>query len=140
MIDLSEEFVKIETLRPYAKNVNVKAKVVNVGEVRVVSMGERKVADALVGDETGCILMTLWDDDTTKYAEGDVVQVTNGYVSVFRGSMRLSAGKYGTAEKIEEDIPEVDSENNLSDREVEERRRFGRGSGSYRQRGYGRRF
>jgi len=138
MIDLSQEFVKIETLRPYAKNVNVKGKVLNVGETRVVSMGERRVADALIGDETGCILMTLWDDDTTKYAEGDVVQVTNGYVSVFRGSMRLSAGKYGTAEKIDEEIPEVNTENNLSERQVEEQRRFGRGS--YPRRGYRRRY
>jgi len=138
MIDLSEDFTKIETLQPYAKSVNVKAKVVNVGEVRVVSMGERKVADVLVGDETGCILMTVWDDDTTAYAEGDVVKITNGYVSVFRGSMRLSAGKYGASEKIEEDIAEVNAENNLSDREVEERRRFDRRS--YQRRDYGRRF
>ncbi len=138
MIDLSEEFVKIETLQPYAKSVNVKAKVINIGEVRVVSMGERRVADVLVADETGCILMTLWDDDIKNYAEGDIVKITNGYVSVFRGSMRLSAGKYGTAEKIEEDIAEVNTENNLSDREVEERRSFGRGAGQ--RRGYGRRF
>ena len=138
MIDLSGEFVKVETLQPYAKSVNIKVKVVNVGEVREVSMGERKVADALVGDETGCILMTLWDDDITKYEEGDAVQITNGYVSVFRGSMRLSAGRYGAAEKIEEEIPEVNTENNLSDREVEDRRRFDRGG--YQRRGYRRRY
>lgn len=140
---MSEEYVKIESLQPYAKGVNVKAKIVNVGEVRVVSQGERRVADALVGDETGSILMTLWDDEIEGYSDGDVVEIKNGYVSVFRGSMRLSAGRYGTMAKIEEDMDEVNTENNLSDREVEERPRFRRREydrGRSFRRDYGRRY
>jgi replication factor A1 len=140
-MSLAEEFVKIESLKPYARSVNVKGKVLKVGEARVVSQGEHRVADALIGDETGCIFLTLWDDDVVKYAEGDVVQINNGHVSVFRGSMRLSAGKYGTAKKIDETIPTVNTENNLSDKVIEERREYGRGYGqrSYERRGYERR-
>jgi replication factor A1 len=143
LIGLSEEYVKIESLQPYGRSVNAKVKIVNVGEVRVVSRGERRVADALVGDETASILLTLWDDEIERFSEDDVVDISNGYVSVFRGSMRLTAGRYGTITKIEEEIPEVNTDNNLSDREVEERQRFrrydsGRGR-SFRQ-DYGRRY
>lgn len=136
------EFVKVEKLKPYDKRVNVKGKILNIGEGREVSGGEHRVAEALFADETGCILLSLWDEDTKNFSEGDVVQVENGHVPVFGGSMRLSAGRFGTVKKIDEEISEVNTENNLSDKKVEQRqrrygpRRYGRGFG----RSYGRGF
>jgi len=129
---LSQEYVKVESLEPYARDVNTIVKIVNVGEPRVVSRGERRIADALAGDETASIILNLWDDDIDTYTEGDVVEVKNGYVSVFRGSMRLTSGRYGTLEKSEEEISEVNTDVNLSDKEVEERQRS-------RRRSYGQR-
>ena len=53
----SKEFVKIEELTPSSRRVNVVVKVVSKSEARSVMGrgGQHKVADALVGDETGCI-------------------------------------------------------------------------------------
>jgi len=141
----SEEFVKIEGLTPRSRQVNVIAKVVSKSRVRDVTSRKdysiHRVADALVGDETGSIYLTLWDDAIDKVKEDDTISVKNGYVSLFRGSMRLNIGRYGSLELLEESpISEVNTENNLSSKQYEEERRYppSRPSFGYR-RGYERR-
>ena len=83
----------------------------------------RQVTDVLVGDETGSILMSLWGDQASKVSVGKVITITNGYVSVVRGSMRLTLGREGQMKESTEQIAQVDTKNNLSDLKVEERRR-----------------
>jgi len=131
--------VKVGELTPASRAVNVTAKVVSKSEVRNIAAGRdgapHRVCDALVGDETGCVYLTLWDDNIDKLNEGDTVSGGNGYVSLFRGNMRLNVGRYGTLEIAKEALAgEVNTENNLSSKVYEqERRPFGRGGG----RGYG---
>lgn len=132
--------VKISELNPRSKAVNVIAKTVSKSEVRNVSSrrdgASHKVCDALVGDETGCVYLTLWDDTIEKVNEGDTVSINNGYVTLFRGNMRLNVGRYGTLEIAEKPLEvEVNTENNLSNKEYEQRRRPYRGRrGGYRNR------
>ena len=132
----SEELVKIETLTPQSRGVNTIVKVVSKGEVRSVTGRDysvRRVADALVGDETGVIYLTLWDDKIDAINEDATLSITNGYINLFRGNMRLNIGKYGSYEVVEDSpIAEVNTENNLSDKKYEQERRFnryGRGGG-----------
>ncbi len=134
--------MKVGDLKPYLGKVYLKAKIVEMEEPREVSGGEHRIAEALIGDESGCIYLSLWDDSIDQFGIGDTVHVENGYVSVFRESMRLTAGKFGTVTKIEEEISETNTDNNLSDQQVEQRprrsyRNYGdRDSGGYRQRRY----
>ncbi len=129
----SEEMVKIETLTPNSRGVNTIVKVVSKGEVRSVTGRDysvRRVADALVGDETGCVYMTLWDDKIDAISEGATLNITNGYINLFRGNIRLNIGKYGSYELVEDSpIDEVNTENNVSDKKYEQPRRFDRGGG-----------
>jgi replication factor A1 len=131
--------VKVGELTPASRAVNVLAKVVSKSEVRNIAAGRdgspHSVCDALVGDETGSIYLTLWDDNIEKVNPEDTVKVGNGYVSLFRGNMRLNVGRYGTIEVAQEPLAgEVNTENNLSNKVYEqERRPFRRGGG----RGYG---
>jgi replication factor A1 len=129
----SEEIVKVETLTPQSRGVNTVVKVVSKGEVRSVTGRDysvRRVADALVGDETGSLYMTLWDDKIDAINEGATLSITNGYINLFRGNMRLNIGKYGSYELVEESpIEEVNTENNLSDKKYEQPRRFNRYGG-----------
>jgi len=123
----SKEFVKIEELTPSSRRVNVVVKVVSKSEARSVMGrgGQHKVADALVGDETGCIYLTLWDDNIDEIEEEETISITNGYVNLFRGNMRLNIGRYGSFEVLEEStIEEVNTENNLSQKRYEQRRRY----------------
>ena len=130
---------KVGELSPASRAVNVLAKVVSRSEVRNVAAGRdgapHRVCDALVGDETGCVYLTLWDDNIAKVNDGDTIKVGNGYVSLFRGNMRLNVGRYGTIEVAKEALAgEVNTENNLSSKVYEqERRPFREGGG----RGYG---
>ncbi len=87
----------------------------------------------MVGDETGCLYMTLWDDKIDAINEGATMSITNGYINLFRGNMRLNIGKYGSYELVDDSpIDEVNTENNLSDKKYEEERRFNRYGGGGR--------
>jgi len=136
---------KVGELTPQSRAVNVLAKIVSKTEVRNIAAGRdgaaHRVSDALVGDETGCIYLTLWDDNIEKVNDGDTILVKNGYVNLFRGNMRLNIGKYGTLEMSGQPLAgEVNTENNVSTQVYEEQRRPFRGRGGRDfggSRGYG---
>lgn len=137
----SQEFIKVDALNPRLKGVNIVVKAVSKSEVRVVSEGAHKVVDAVVGDETGSVVMTLWDDSIDQISEGDTAKITNGYVNLFRGNIRLNIGRYGKLEILEESpIDEVNTENDMSEKRHEEERRYGgRQNSRYDRPRYGRR-
>ena len=143
--EASGELVKVEKLTPRMREVNIIVKAVSKSEARTVSEGAHTVVDALVGDETGSVILTLWDDSISQIEEGDTAKITNGYVNLFRGNMRLNIGRYGNMEVLEESpIDEVNTENNLSEKEYEQERRYDRRR-DYRprygdRRGYRRRY
>ena len=132
---------KVGDLTPQSKAVNVTAKVVSKTEIREIPMGRdgspHKVCDALIGDETGVVYLTLWDDNIEKVNEADTVRIENGYVTLFKGNIRLNIGKYGKLEPAKEPLAvEVNTENNVSSKAYEQERRpfrGGRGGG----RGFG---
>jgi len=132
---------KVGNLNPGSRSLNLTVKVVSKNPVReVVSRRDgssHRVTEALVGDETGSILLTLWDDTIESVTEGDVVVVNNGYIRLFRGSMRLNIGRFGSLEASEEDIETVNTENNMSDKQYEQERRYSGYRQSYQSRGYG---
>lgn len=137
--------VKIGSLTPRSRGVNLVAKVVEKPEPRVVSsqydQAEHRLTEALIADETGAITLVLWDDNIDLVNEGDSVKVTNGFIKLFRGKMQLNLGRFGRIEQSDVLISEVNTENNLSQKESyssEERPR----RSSFRSRGFqrGRRF
>src|SRR3989337_3545623 len=137
---------KVGELTPQSRAVNVTAKVVSKSEIREIPMGRdgsaHKVCDALVGDETGSVYLTLWDDNIEKVNENDTLRIENGYVTLFKGNMRLNIGKYGKLEMAKEPLAgEVNTENNVSSKTYEQERRPFRGGGGYGDRrgggGYG---
>jgi len=134
---------KVGELTPQSRAVNVTAKVVSKSEIRDIPMGRdgsaHKVCDALVGDETGSVYLTLWDDNIEKVNEDDTIRIENGYVTLFKGNMRLNIGKYGKMAPAEEPFEgEVNTENNVSSKTYDQPRRpFRRGGYGGRRGGYG---
>ena len=133
---------KVGELTPQSRAVNVTAKVVSKSEIRDIPMGRdgsaHKVCDALVGDETGSVYLTLWDDNIEKVNDGDTVRVENGYVTLFKGNIRLNIGKYGKLDIAKEPLTtDVNTENNVSSKTYEQERRPFRGGGGYGGRGGG---
>jgi len=121
-MSLNEE-IKIENLNPKSKKVNLTVKVLSKTPIKeTISRADGSkhfVSNALVGDETGCIYLTLWDDNIEKIVEGDTITIKNCYVSLFKGSMRLNIGKYGSFERSEKRIENINEENNLSNKIIE---------------------
>ena len=133
---MSEEFSVVSDLRPKLKQVNLKFKVVSKSDVREVSSrldgSSHRVAEAVIGDETGVIKMTLWDDQIDLIDEGNTYVLKNGYVGFFKNTLRLNVGKYGSIEDSDEEISSINTENDISQKVYE--RRYNSG---YRNRGYG---
>ncbi|MCK5402762.1 hypothetical protein KAI60_01490 [Candidatus Bathyarchaeota archaeon] len=124
-----DEFKKVEELNPQSRAINIIVKVVSKSEIREVVTrrdgSNHRVCDATVGDDTGTIILTLWDDAIENINEEETISIKNGYISLFRGSMHLNIGRYGSFDKIEEEvISEVNTENNVSEKTYEQRPRY----------------
>jgi replication factor A1 len=128
--------IKLGDLNSYSRKVYTTVKVISKTEPREVTSrsddSTHRVSEALVADDTGSIYLTLWDDAIDEIDEDAVLSIKNAYINVFRGSMRLNIGRYGSYDILDESpFEEVNLENNLSSRQVEFSGR-GRGRGDRR--------
>ncbi len=117
------ETKKVEELNPGSRSVDLLVKVQEIGAPRDVSTKDgasHRVAEAVVGDETGTVLLSLWDNDIERVKPNQTYFIKNGYVTLFRGNMRLNIGKYGTLEESAEQITQVNTENNISARSYDQ--------------------
>lgn len=123
---------KIESLGVNSRGINAVVKVVEKKDEKdIVSRMDgatHKVAEFLVGDPTGSIIMSLWDDAIGQVEIGKSYQIENARVIVFNNSMRLSPGRLGRISPAAEDV-EANVQNNVSEKHVERpfRRSFGGG-------------
>ncbi|WP_324756094.1 single-stranded DNA binding protein [Haloarcula montana] len=75
---------------------------------------EGRVANLTLGDETGRVRVTLWDDRADRAEElsaGTAVEVVDGYVREREGSLELHVGDGGAVDEIDESVafePEAD--------------------------------
>ncbi|PLJ77316.1 single stranded DNA-binding domain-containing protein [Infirmifilum sp. SLHALR2] len=118
--------VKIADITPSTRRFSVTFKVLNVDNEKQITSrrdgSEHRVADVLVGDETGVAILTAWDNEIDRFREmiGQTVMLQNGYVSLYQGKLRLGLGRFGSIKPSDEKIENVNSENNVSEREFEE--------------------
>lgn len=97
--------LKIEDLRVGMKKINVSAHVVEVAEPAKVHTQFRDnaiVSNAVVKDETGKILLCLWDQQINSVQVGEFIEVKNAHVAMFKGEKQLRLGKNGTINILEE--------------------------------------
>jgi replication factor A1 len=102
---LSEESrsLKIAELKPGMRRVDVKGRIVDIETPREVQtkFGPGQVASATLQDESGSVKVTLWNENISKVAVNDNVEIQNGYVDSFRGELQLNVGRYGKLAKVE---------------------------------------
>ncbi|HIH16912.1 MAG TPA: hypothetical protein HA252_05910 [Candidatus Diapherotrites archaeon] len=116
--------LQVGELRPYAKKVEVIVKVLDKNEAREVHSKldnrNHSVTEALVGDSSGTILLTLWDDAIDKLVTGKCYKLSNAFTSLFKNTLRLNLGRYGKLEDHPEDVA-ANAHHNLSEKEFEGR-------------------
>lgn len=89
----------IGDLRVGMKNVNLSAKVLEISKSVSVStrFGNSAVlANALIGDKTGTIKLTLWNAQIGYVSVGDNVQIRDAQAFTFKGEKQLRIGRKGT--------------------------------------------
>ncbi|GAA0652203.1 single-stranded DNA binding protein [Salarchaeum japonicum] len=117
---------RVEDLTMGASDVDLVGEVLSTDDVRTFSRddgSEGKVSNLLVGDETGRVRVTLWDEQADlaeEFAAGDVVEVTDGYVRERDGSLELHVGNRGRVETVAEDVSFVPDAKPIDDLELDE--------------------
>src|SRR5438093_12544936 len=84
---------KVKDLTPASKQVNVLVKVVSLSEEREITskFGEaRKLVEATVGDETGTVLLTLWNDKIGSSQRNKRLLINTGNFTSARGPPDLN--------------------------------------------------
>ncbi len=77
-----EKKLQISQVQPGMRNITLAAKVVQKYEMREFNTGERqgKVANLLIGDESGVTRLVMWNDQTAAFdgiKENDTLRITN---------------------------------------------------------------
>lgn len=86
--------LKLNDVLAGMRNVSVVAKVLKKYDVRTFGE-EGKVANALIGDETGVMRLTFWNDKVAyfeKIKEDDVIEVQSGYTKENNGRVEMHMG------------------------------------------------
>ncbi|TVU35077.1 hypothetical protein EJB05_16946 [Eragrostis curvula] len=116
-------FVKVDQLKPGTTGHTLVAKVLSSNTV--LQKGRpgaaagpvarpTRIAECLIGDETGCILFTARNEQVDLLKPDSTVIIRNAKIDMFKGSMRLAVDKWGRIEVTEPASFNVKEDNNLS--------------------------
>lgn len=89
---------RIGDLKAGMRKVSLKATVLEIPKPKLVYTKwgmQAHVSNALIGDETGTVRMSLWNRQISMVSEGDVIEIKNGKVVSFKGERQLRVGKHG---------------------------------------------
>ncbi|CAA0833754.1 Nucleic acid-binding- OB-fold-like protein [Striga hermonthica] len=113
-------FTKVDQLRPGTNGHNLVVKVVSSkmvlrkGRPDGPQAHQVRIAECLVGDETGTILFTARNEQVEMMKPETTVILRNAKIDMYKGSMRLAVDKWGRVEVTEPASFTVKEDNNLS--------------------------
>ncbi|KAI5665536.1 hypothetical protein M9H77_15389 [Catharanthus roseus] len=113
-------FTKVDQLRPGTNGHNLVVKVVSAkmvlqkGRPDGPQLRQMRIAECVVGDETGTIVFTARNEQVETMQPGATVTLRNAKIDMFKGSMRLAVDKWGRVEAAEPATFTVKEDNNLS--------------------------
>ena len=116
--------LKVDELTPRTGRVNMPVKVLSLEEPRAMDNGT-VICEGLVGDETGTVIMSFWNDECETVNNGMTIDLKDARANLVRGHMRISLGKNGSMKEAGTSLEEIKESVNLSDLEYE-MPRFGR--------------
>ena len=117
---------RVEDLALGASDVDLVGRVLDTDSVRTFDRddgSEGRVANLTLGDETGRVRVTLWDDKadlTEEFDPGEVVEVGDGYVRERDGDLELHVGDRGTVERADEDVEYAPETTDIADLEIDQ--------------------
>uniref|UniRef100_G1KYV6 Nucleic acid binding protein 2 n=1 Tax=Anolis carolinensis TaxID=28377 RepID=G1KYV6_ANOCA len=91
----------VKDIKPGLKNLNLIFIVLETGRVTKTKDGH-EVRTCKVADKTGSINISVWDDVGNLIQPGDIIRLTKGYATVFKGCLTLYSGRGGDLQKVGE--------------------------------------
>ncbi len=116
----------VEDLSLGLSNVNLVGLLLDTDSVRTFDRddgSEGKVSNLVLGDSTGRIRVTLWDEQAdlaTELEAGTTVEVIDGYVKDRDGSLELHVGNRGAVEEVDEEVEYVPESTPIEDLEIDQ--------------------
>ena len=105
------ERLQIEDLSAGRKHVKVKARVLEISKPREVLTrfgSSAYVSNAIIGDNTETIELSLWNEQANALSVDDVIEIEDGHVAYFRGKKQLRIGRRGEINIVkDEDFPSL---------------------------------
>ena len=115
---------RVEDLSLGLSDVNLKGRILDVGTVRTFDRNdgsEGRVSNLAVGDPTGRIRVTMWDEQADLVEEltaDQSVEIVDGYVKERDGKLELHVGSRGAVEPIEEKIEYIPETTDIASVEI----------------------
>ena len=109
----TQELYRVEDLSMGLSDVTLNGTILDVGTVRTFDRddgSEGRVSNLSVGDPTGRVRVTLWDEQAplvSEFTDGQSVGIVDGYIKERDGSLELHVGSRGAVEPIDEEIEYV---------------------------------
>ncbi|XP_029461945.1 SOSS complex subunit B2 [Rhinatrema bivittatum] len=97
----NESYVFIKDIKAGQKNLNIIFIVLEIGRVTKTKDGH-EVRSCKVADKTGSITISVWDEIGGLIQPGDIIRLTRGYASMWKGCLTLYTGRGGELQKIGE--------------------------------------
>ncbi|WP_224447787.1 single-stranded DNA binding protein [Haloprofundus salilacus] len=117
---------RVEDISLGLSDVNLKGQVLDSGTVRTFSRddgSEGRVSNLALGDPTGRIRVTLWDDKADlaeEFDAGESVEVVDGYVRERDGNLELHVGSRGAVERLDENVQYVPETTDIGSLEIDQ--------------------
>jgi len=121
-----QDTYRVSDLSVGLSDVTLVGRVLDVDAVRTFERddgSEGRVANLSLGDETGRVTVTLWDDRTAAvetFSPDDVVEVVDGYVRERDGATELHVGNRGAIESVDERVEYVPGSTPIADLELDD--------------------
>ncbi|RQD84496.1 replication factor A [Methanosalsum natronophilum] len=111
-IDINIKHQKIKEIKDGDKDINLVGKVLDSSDIREFKRKDGsigKVCNLLIGDDSGKIRVTLWDEKTDFCKEIDLdssLEIINAYARTnnFTNEVEVQTGFYGLIRKVDNDI------------------------------------
>ncbi|KAL0964079.1 hypothetical protein UPYG_G00318120 [Umbra pygmaea] len=98
---INEGLFLIKDVKPGSKNLNIVFIVLEIGRVTKTKDGH-EVRSCKVADKSGSIAISVWDELGSLIQPGDIIRLTRGYASIWKGCLTLYTGRGGDIQKIGE--------------------------------------
>ncbi|XP_038605479.1 SOSS complex subunit B2 isoform X1 [Tachyglossus aculeatus] len=120
-----DPYLFIKDIKPGLKNLNVVFIVLEIGRVIKTKDGH-EVRPCKVADRTGSITISVWDEVGGLIQTGDIIRLTRGYASMWKGCLTLYTGRAGLLHRIGEFCMVYSEVPNFSEPQADPRGPFSR--------------